>query len=124
MIIQLNDKQYRLEGEQQQKLIDALFLEALKQYEKVSPKFQILGDQVCRGLLYSAEKKMLANGASPENAALVRPAKKQSPTLKFLELIANNVKEPADHVVLWISETGGQINNVSYEMRSPDGTRL
>lgn len=114
MRILINDREYTITGEDQKKLVETLFKEAEKYYSQMPPTFQVIIDQLSRGLLYSAEKKMIDKGISPEIAKEIRPAKKQSPSLKFLEVLASNVDEPASKLTLSMAETDFELYNFKY----------
>lgn len=114
MRILINDREYTITEEDQKQLIKILFQEAEKYYSQMPSSFQVIIDQFARGLLYSAEKKMIDKGVAPEIAKEVRPAKKQSPSLKFLEVLASNVDEPASKLTLSMAETDFELYNFKY----------
>lgn len=123
MRILINDREYTITEEDQKQLIKSLFQEAEKYYSQMPSAFQVIIDQLARGLLYSAEKKMIDKGISPEIAKEIRPAKKQSPSLKFLEVLASNVDEPANKLTLSMAETDFELYNFKYWFND-DGPKI
>lgn len=123
MRILINETAYEISGEDQKRLIESLFSEATKYYDKMPVQFQVIIDQLARGLLYAAEKKMISKGIDPEKAKEVRPAKKQSPSMKFLELLGANAEEPAGKLNISAQELGGQLYNFQYWFNE-DGSQI
>ncbi len=123
MRILINDREYTITEEDQKQLIKTLFQEAEKYYSQMPSAFQVIIDQLARGLLYSAEKKMIDKGVPAEIAKEIRPAKKQSPSLKFLEVLASNVDEPANKLTLSMAETDFELYNFQYWFND-DGPKI
>lgn len=123
MRILINEREYTITEEDQKQLIKILFQEAEKYYSQMPPSFQVIIDQFARGLLYSAEKKMIDKGVPAEVAKEMRPTKKQSPSLKFLEVLASNVDEPANKLTLSMLETDFELYNFQYWFND-DGPKI
>lgn len=123
MRILINEREYIITEEDQKQLIKTLFQEAERYYSQMPATFQVIIDQLARGLLYSAEKKMIDKGISPEVAKEIRPAKKQSPSLKFLEVLSENVDEPASKLTLSMLETDFELYNFQYWFND-DGPKI
>jgi hypothetical protein len=118
MIIKLDGKELQVSDAVKYTLIEQLFGEGLKIFDKLGMAHQILAEQVTRGVLYSMEKKMLNAGMSKEAALLLRPDKKQSPTIKLLDVMR---KLALDHDLPFVVSLKTDEDNTIYhvELETP-----
>jgi hypothetical protein len=91
--ITIEDKEYIISDDVKTKLLNMLFAEGEKIFDKLGTAHQILAEQASRGILYSMEKKMIEKGIEKTVAAAIRPDKGKSPTKKLMAVMASLARE-------------------------------
>lgn len=117
MKLYLNSQEYVLSEQAEFQLLQAFFSQGHKFYQELDLTKQLLADQVARGLLYDAEKKMLEKGVSPEIAMQIRPAKSENAAEKFIDVLAMNMSLPLQSTEVHANVEGNVITGFAYQFK-------
>lgn len=123
VLLSLHGTEYKVSEQVVEDLLRLLMDQGFEFYNKIPPEMQTVADGFSRTYLYKMEEKFLAKGMAKEEAAKVRPGKKEDASIKLLDIMLTNMAQAMNYVdvSLDVDEETNTIYSLSYGMSVPNG---
>lgn len=115
----LDEKEYEISNAAQEDLLNQIYSMGLEQYNKLSGMLQGFLDQGSRLMLKEAERRAYENGASKEEAAMLRPQKGQDASVRYLQILVGGLKEIGkDAEIQFVTDGSSRIESFAWKSQN------